>query len=83
MPVYEYQCSECEGIVDKVFKMSEKPQNFIDKCPHCESTTTFKSIMSAVAMSYLGVNHAAKVPSDFKNRLDQIRKHYPNMQSTV
>jgi putative FmdB family regulatory protein len=83
MPMYEYQCCECEGIVERFFKMSEKPQEFTDKCPLCGLIATHKSIMSAVAMSYNGFNHAAKVPSDLKNRFDQIRKHYPNMQSTI
>lgn len=83
MPMYEYQCSECGSVEDRLFKISEKPQEFIDMCLHCNSTSTFKSIISAVAMSYTGFNHAAKVPTDLKNRLDQIRKHYPDMQSTV
>lgn len=83
MPIYEYRCSDCKGKVDKFFRMAEKPEELVDKCPHCNSTTTFKSIISAVAMSYNGFNHAAKVPSDLKNRFDQIRKHYPNMQSTI
>ncbi len=81
--MYEYQCSECEGIIDKLFKISSKPKTFIEECPHCKSKSTFTSIMSAVAMSYNGFNHAAKVSTDLKNRLDQIKKHYPDMQSTV
>lgn len=83
MPMYEYQCTECGGVVDKLFKIADKPQTFEDECEHCKKTTVKQSIMSAVAMSYNGFNHAAKVPTDLKNRLDQIKKHYPDMQSTV
>lgn len=83
MPVYEYQCNKCSGVVEQFFKMADKPSEIKTNCPHCSTPSTLNFIISAVAMSYNGFNHAAKVPTDLKNRLDQIKKHYPDMQSTV
>ena len=83
MPMYEYQCSKCGTVKDKFFKMADKPLEVDLECVQCEDTTSYKSIVSAVAMSYNGVNHVSKVPTDLRNRLDQIKKHYPQMQSTV
>jgi len=83
MPLYEYQCEKCGEVIEKHFKISDKPQTVREKCPSCETEETFNYIISSAAISYLGVNHAAKVPSDFKNRMDQIKKHYPQMQSTI
>lgn len=32
MPLYEYQCCECQGISEHLQKFSDPP---IKKCPHC------------------------------------------------
>lgn len=83
MPLYEFKCGECGGINDRIFKMDAKPDHFEGKCSHCNKETTLYSIISATAISYNGVNHASKVPSDFKKRLDQIKQHHPSMQSSI
>lgn len=81
--MYEYQCSQCGDVKDKFFKMADKANEILEDCGCSEEKTTHISIMSAVAMSYNGFNHVSKVPTDMRNRLDQIKKHYPDMQSTV
>ena len=83
MPMYEYKCGSCGEIYAKFFKMADKPKTYEAECPSCKEYAEFESIISAVAMSYNGVNHASKVPSDMKTRLNQIRQHYPDMQSSI
>lgn len=83
MPLYDYQCNKCGNVIEKFFKMSEKPQKFEEICPSCNTYTTFNSIISPVSFLYMGINHSAKVPSDLKERFRQIKKHYPNMQTSV
>lgn len=82
MPKYTYECQECKSVVEKYFSISEKPSEFEEKCPHCENITKFKSIITNVNLNYTGVNHGRKIPSDLKNRFDQMRKMYPNMNSS-
>jgi putative FmdB family regulatory protein len=79
MPIYEYQCKKCGKVTDKFFKMEEKPSSILEEC-ECGNDELVSIISSTTIVSGVG---GFKVPTDFKSRLDQIRKHYPNMQSSV
>lgn len=46
MPVYEYQCPKCGKEQDRWFKISEKPQEFEDKCDECGDVVMLKAILS-------------------------------------
>lgn len=81
MPLYEYECEICGQVVEKVFKVANKPDHFEDECPSCKGMSPFKSKISAPAVMYSVFNPSAKMPSEFKNRMEQIRKNNPSMES--
>lgn len=75
MPLYEYR-NEFGQVIEKFFKMSEKPDSFVD-----ENGVTFHYAMSAPAI----VSGVGGIPvSDvLKSRINQIKKAHPSMQSNV
>lgn len=81
MPIYVYRCKVCGEVQDKFFSMKDKPQEFDQDCPSCKTNTTWESIVTS-PMIVSGVG-GFKVPEDFKSRLKDIQKHYPNMKSSV
>lgn len=81
MPMYEYQCESCGSVEDKIFPISEKPQEYEAKCEACDQITTFTCIMSA-PMIVSGVG-GFKTNVDFQSRLNQIKKENPGMRSSV
>ncbi len=44
MPIYEYQCRNCEHSLEKLQRMSDEP---LTDCPECEQPTLNKLISSA------------------------------------
>ena len=81
MPLYQYACKECGTEIDKMFKIADRKDQITEYCQNCQQETPHEYHISAVAMSYNGVNHGHKIPTDLKNRFDQLRKHYPKMRS--
>lgn len=80
MPLYEYRCKTCGHIVEKQFKIKEKPSSVILNCDSCGLECDFEYVFSSPAVVYGVLNSAKKMPSAFKNRMDEIRKtHNPNM----
>lgn len=81
MPVYEFQCEICGQVVEKIYKIKDKPQEFQDECPGCKGMSLFRGVVGAPSVMYSVFNPSAKMPSEFKNRMDQIRKNNPDMVS--
>ena len=50
MPIYEYQCTECDHKLEALQKMSDDP---LVKCPVCEKDA-LKKLISAVAFRLKG-----------------------------
>src|SRR6056297_3014824 len=44
MPIYEYQCRECNHRLEKLQKMSDAP---LTRCPECEKDTLTKLVSAA------------------------------------
>lgn len=54
MPLYDYQCKNCENIVEDVFQnMSEEP---ITECPNCKKHTLQRIITGGIASFVIGSN---------------------------
>lgn len=83
MPFYTYRCQECGTTVDKLYKIDQKPESITEYCQYCQEEHQHQWTPSAASINYMGINNAAKVSGDLKNRLDQIKKHYPAMRSSV
>ena len=79
MPIYEYYCKTCGHIEEKFYKIAEKPHTTALQCDLCGQKREFEFCVSAPAVVYGVLSAAAKMPSEFKNRMDQIRKNNPNM----
>lgn len=70
MPLYDFQCVECETIFEVQCKMSEKQNPH--SCPNCESIKTESRILSAPRLSdsiSLGLNQHQR---GFKEVLKKI-----------
>lgn len=83
MPTYTYACDCCGLQVDKILKISERTEKLDTYCGYCAEDTPHTFNIGAPQISYIGVNNVAKVPTVMKDRLNQIKKHYPAMRSTV
>lgn len=82
MPLYEYQCTKCGSVVERMYSMDEKPAWFHEECTSCGELCEHTAKLAAPNI-VSGVSGRMGVPSDFKNRLEQIKQHYPNMKSSL
>jgi putative FmdB family regulatory protein len=48
MPIYEYRCSKCGQVFEKMVRFSEADHNPI--CPNCESQNTERKISTIAAV---------------------------------
>ncbi|TDR23270.1 FmdB family zinc ribbon protein [Marinicella litoralis] len=44
MPIYEYQCQDCDHQLEKLQKMSDAP---LSDCPQCEAPSLVKKVSAA------------------------------------
>lgn len=49
MPLYEYQCTKCKHVFEKIQKFSDPP---VDKCPKCGAKV--EQLLSAPAIQFKG-----------------------------
>ena len=76
MPMYEFMNFETGQKINKFFSINGRPEEVIIE------DTVYKYIISAPAI-VSGVNGIKGVPSNLKDRLSQIKKYNPEMQSSV
>ncbi len=50
MPIYEYGCSNCNTIFEKILKMSEMLNPISEPCPVCNSESTIQQMATAAAI---------------------------------
>lgn len=75
MPFYSFQNEATGEIVDKFFKINDRPEEIdIDGVKHTR-------IMSSPAI-VSGVG-GMKIPSVLKHRLTEIQKQHPNMKASA
>lgn len=80
MPLYEFQCKNCGSIKEQFYKIAERPNKAVLNCEMCGGNKEFEFLVSSPAVVYGVLSAAKKMPSAFKNRMDEIRKtHNPNM----
>ena len=60
MPIYEYQCQNCEHKMEAIQKISDKP---LKDCPECEQDT-LRKLVSAAAFKITGTGW---YETDFKH----------------
>jgi putative FmdB family regulatory protein len=81
MPMYEYQCPVCGALDDKIYPMNNRPDTVEEDCHVCKEHVVkqYKISLAAIVSGVGGV----RVDSTFKNRLEQLKKHYPDMRSSL
>ena len=64
MPIYEYQCDDCEHKLEALQKMSDDP---LKECPEC-GKDSLRKLVSAVAFRLSG---SGWYETDFKDKKEQ------------
>ncbi len=76
MPIYEYQCENCQHTFDTLQKISEDP---LVKCPECEKET-LKKLISQAGFRLKGTGW---YETDFKGTKKKPEKSKADSDSTV
>jgi putative FmdB family regulatory protein len=66
MPLYDYQCNNCELIFEVFHALDAEPPH----CPHCTCPQVTR-LISAVSFRTAGDGTAARVEAEIKKRLGQ------------
>lgn len=66
MPLYGYQCNNCEHVFEAFHALEDDPPH----CPHCTCPQVTR-LISAVAFRTAGDGTAARVEAEIKKRLGQ------------
>ena len=82
MPVYQYQCKNCEQIFEKL--MSYKDYDNFKKTEPCENCGTVGKLETyftpencpKAVFSFMGSSIQSKAPSQFKEKLQMIKAQY-------
>ena len=61
MPIYEYQCSNCNNHIEKLQKINDEP---LITCPDCQK----KSLSKVVSSSGFRLKGTGWYETDFKNK---------------
>lgn len=78
MPVYDYQCKECQHHFTDMLKIDDRNLPCQGECPNCKKTGTVEQLLSApsVIVDNTKLNFYKKVPGAMKERLQEIKKNY-------
>jgi putative FmdB family regulatory protein len=80
MPIYSYQCLECENVFDHSQKISERDDHTSLRCLNCDSTASFQRLVAAPLVGYsttIKGGYGNKVPDGFKEVLKKIHTKAP------
>lgn len=75
MPIYNYQCSECESIFEAFRKISERNDVSELVCPSCAKEGVSGYIMSSpMIVSDVGGLHGRRTDGGWKETLSKIKE---------
>lgn len=72
MPMYGYNCTSCNGIFDKVLKISERNIPTEEACPSCGIIDSVERTVSSGLGFHL--HDHQPLSGDFKNLLENIKR---------
>ena len=75
MPMYDFQCQECETTFPIMCRISERETP--KPCPNCQSENTQQVILSAPMMGEAERVSGKKPPAEFRNLLKSIHQRNP------
>lgn len=77
MPIYTYQCSECEHHFEKFLKMDNRKQPEGEPCPNCgKQAVTQKLVMNFKLIDPVRLGRV-KPDGDWCNHLQNMKKNTP------
>ena len=77
MPIYEYGCSKCEVVFERLLKISEAEKPLTEPCPECGSQETIGQLMSTFAMGD-PIRMGIKRPdAGWNDVLSRVKKAHP------
>lgn len=75
MPTYDYYCTKCEKSFDKILKIDDRKLPTEESCPNCNGENSVELLIgSPKPMNPLRVDGLNKPRSDFRERMQQIKK---------
>lgn len=75
MPTYDYTCSKCNHTFDKICRIDDRLGPESESCPECKNAECVSLTLSAPSlMNPLRVDGLKKPPTQFKERMQQIKK---------
>lgn len=78
MPLYDYECSSCNGTFEAIARSSEPEAPCADPCPLCNESGNIKKVILGcppIVSGVIGVTH--RVPHELRQRLREIKKAHP------
>jgi putative FmdB family regulatory protein len=78
MPIYDYQCKECQHHFTDMLKMDDRHQPCQAPCPNCQKDGTVETVLSApsIILDNTKMNFYKKVPGQMKERLQEIKRNH-------
>lgn len=77
MPLYLYNCSECENTFEKLLKMSDMEKPLSEDCPTCESTGTITQEITHAALGDPVTMGHKRPDAGFGEVLSKIKQAHP------
>lgn len=77
MPIYEYSCSECEQLFEKIRKMSQMEEPLSEPCPLCGATGHITQQATAANFGDPIRMGLKKPDAGFGDVLKKIKKAHP------
>lgn len=74
MPVYEYGCKKCDFIFEESFHVVDMEEPCKIPCPHCGGEIYIRLHPCGIELRGAMLR---KPPSDFNDRLKEIKKRHP------
>lgn len=76
MPFYNYACSECGTVENKLVSISKRDEPLASPCPTCGAVGTITRPVQAPMTSYNGVGEIySKTPDAFRDVLRMIKSN--------
>lgn len=84
MPTYSYQCSKCEHDFEKILRIDDRKVPTEEQCPQCHAEHTVSLCLVAPSlMNPLRVDGLVKPPSQFRERMQQIKGNLRTSRHTL
>jgi len=73
MPIYEYQCDECEYFFEELLSMSDREKPINNPCPKCSKN----AVKNCFSKPIMGVDKNIKVPNWFQDKITSMKEYTP------